>query len=53
MCILEREGAVETRENRRGLGENLGHRMLDIYVKIGYVRAESNPKSHKVGFSEP
>lgn len=53
MCILEREGAVETRENRRGLGENLGHRMLDIDVKIGYVRAESNTKSLKVGFSEP
>lgn len=51
--ILEREGAVETRENRRGLGENLGHRMLDIDVKIGFVRAESNTKSLRMGFSEP
>lgn len=50
---MERDGAVETRENWRGLGENLGHRMLDTDVKIGYVRAESNTQSLRMGFSEP
>ena len=53
MYILEGEGAVETRENRRALGENLGHWVLDVEVRIDYVRAERSTKSLSTGLSEP
>ena len=50
---MEREGAVETRENRRRLGENLGHWVLGAEVRIGSVGAESSTQSLSLGFSGP
>lgn len=49
---MEREGDVETKENRRELRDNLGHWVLGIEVGVDYIIAERSMKSGSKGLSE-
>lgn len=49
---MEREGDVETKENRTEVRENLGHWVLDREVGVDYIIAERSMKSGSKGLSE-